>query len=49
MTTGNEWLQDVTFNDDYAALLAWPLNDALTQFNVFDKYGRILLIDTEGE
>ena len=49
MTTGNEWLQDVTFNDDYAALYAWPINDALTQFYFFDKYGRILLIDTEGE
>lgn len=49
MTTGNEWLQDVTFNDDYAALYAWPLNDALTQFCFFDKYGRILLVDTEGE
>ena len=49
MTTGNEWLQDVTFNDDYAALFAWPVNDALTQFCFFDKYGRILLIDTEGE
>lgn len=49
MTTGNEWLQDVTFNDDYAALFTWPVNDTLTQFCFFDKYGRILLIDTEGE
>ena len=49
MTTGNEWLQDVTFNDDYAALYAWPVNDAFTQFIFFDHYGRILYIDTEGE
>lgn len=49
MTTGNEWLQDVTFNDDYAALYAWPVNDAFTQFIFFDRYGRILYIDTEGE
>lgn len=49
MTTGNEWLQDVTFNDDYASLYAWPVNDAFTQFIFFDHYGRILYIDTEGE
>ncbi|MBQ8097647.1 MAG: hypothetical protein IJ243_11330 [Prevotella sp.] len=49
MTTGNEWLQDVTFNDDYAALYVWPVNDAFTQFIFFDHYGRILYIDTEGE
>lgn len=49
MTTGNEWLQEVTFNDDYAALYAWPVNNGLTQFGIFDKYGRILLIDTEGK
>ena len=49
MTTGNEWLQDVTFNDDYAVLYAWPVNEENTQFIFFDKYGRILLVDTEGE
>lgn len=49
MTTGNEWLQDVTFNDDYAALYVRPVNDAFTQFIFFDHYGRILCIDTEGE
>ena len=49
MTTGNEWLQEVTFNDDYAALYAWPVNNVLTQFGIFDKYGSILLIDTEGK
>lgn len=49
ITPENEWLQEVTINDDYAALYARPLNDALTQFYFFDKYGRILLIDTEGE
>ena len=49
ITPKNEWLQEVTVNDDYAALYAWPLNDTLTQFYFFDKYGRVLLIDTEGE
>ena len=49
MTTRNEWLQDVTFNDDYAALHARPVNEEYTQFLCFDKYGRILLIDTAGE
>ena len=49
MTTDNEWLKDVTFNDDYAALYAWPVNEQYTQFIFFDKYGRILLLDTEGE
>lgn len=49
MTTENEWLQDVTFNDDYSALYAWPVNEQYTQFIFFDKYGRILLLDTEGE
>ena len=49
VTTDNKWLQDVTFNDDYAALYAWPLNEQYTQFIFFDKYGRILLLDTEGE
>jgi len=49
MTTDNEWLQDVTFNDNYAALYAWPLNEQYTQFVFFDKYGRILLLDTEGK
>ena len=41
--------KEVTFNDDYAALYAWPVNDEFTQFGIFDKYGRILLIDTEGK
>ena len=49
ITTENEWLKEVTLNDDYAALYAWPLNDEMTQFGIFDKYGRILLIDTEGK
>jgi hypothetical protein len=49
MTTDNEWLQDITFNDDYAVLYAWPANEQYTQFIFFDKYGRILLLDTEGE
>ena len=49
MTTGTEWLQDVTFNDDYAALYAWPVNEKYTQFNILDRYGRILHIDIEGE
>lgn len=49
VTTDNEWLQNVTFNDDYAALYAWPVNEQYTQFIFFDKYGRILLLDTEGE
>ena len=49
VTTDNEWLQDVTFNDDYAALYACPVNEQYTQFIFFDKYGRILLLDTEGK
>lgn len=49
MTTENEWLQDVTFNDDYAALYAWPVNEQYTQFIFFDKFGKILLLDTEGK
>ena len=49
VTTDNEWLQNVTFNDDYAALYAWPVNEQYTQFIFFDKYGRILLLDTEGK
>ena len=49
MTTDNELLQDVAFNANYNAVFAWPVNDEYTQFNLYDKYGRIIHIDTEGE
>ena len=49
MTTDNELLQDVAFNANYNALYVWPVNDEYTQFNLFDKFGRIIHIDTEGE
>ena len=49
ITTDNELLQDIAFNANYNAVYAWPVNDEYTQFNLFDKYGRIIHIDTEGE
>ena len=49
ITTDNDLLQDVAFNANYNAVYAWPVNDEYTQFNLFDKYGRIIHIDTEGE
>lgn len=49
LTTSNELLQDISFNAGYSALYAWPVNDEHTQFCLFDKYGRIIYIDIEGE
>ena len=49
ITTDNELLQDIAFNANYNALFAWPVNDEYTQFNLYDNYGRIIHIDTEGE
>ena len=49
LTTENELLQDISFNAEYGALYAWPVNDEYTQFCLFDKFGRIIYIDTEGE
>ena len=49
ITTDNELLQDVAFNANYNAVYVWPVNDEYTQFNLYDNYGRIIHIDTEGE
>lgn len=49
ITPKNELLRDVTFNANYNAIYLWPVNDQYTQFNLFDTYGRIIHIDTEGE
>ena len=49
ITTGNELLQDIALKNNYGALYAWPVNEEYTQFILFDSFGRILLVDTEGE
>ena len=49
ITSDNELLQDVAFNGNYNAVYAWPVNEEYTQFIIFDNYGRMIQIDTEGE
>ena len=49
MTTENELLQDVSFKANYNAVWAWPVNEEHTLFCCYDKYGRVLYIDTKGE
>ena len=49
ITTGNEHLQDIAFKNNYGALYACPVNEEYSQFILFDSFGRILLVDTEGE
>ena len=49
ITTGNELLQDIALKNNYGALYAWPVNEEYTQFILFDSFGRIIHIDTEGE
>lgn len=49
MTTGNDLLQDVSLKANYDAVYGGPVNDEYTQFVLFDTYGRIICIDTQGE
>ena len=49
LTTDNELLQDISFNASYNAIYVWPVNDVYKQFCLFDAYGRIIYIDTEGD
>ena len=49
LTTENELLQDISFNAEYSAIYAWPVNEDYTEFCLFDRFGRIIYIDTEGE
>ena len=49
MTTENDLLQDTSLNANYNAVYGGPVNDENTQFVLFDTYGKIIYIDTEGE
>lgn len=49
MTTENDLLQDTSLNANYNAVYGGPVNDEITQFVLFDTYGRIIYIDTEGD